>query len=138
MSLVAERLKELMTNRGLSQSELAEQLDVTQGAISKILVGKTQHSRLIPMIAAKYGVPLEWLLGESEDPHGSQSAFTFTRDEELLVEHVRALDPTDRKAVLTLIDSLWRCAPASSATPHNDRRAFRVEPEREERLRPRG
>lgn len=116
MSLMAARLKELMENRGLSQSDLAEDLEVTQGAISKILVGKTQHSRLMPMIAAKYGVALDWLLGEVDEPDGSRSIFTFTRDEELLVEHVRALDPTERKAVLTLIDSLWRRAPVISPT----------------------
>lgn len=137
----------------MSQSELARAVGLQQATISDLVNGKSRSSTRLVEIARALRTTAEYLSGQHDDPaaaaefvgpsgsngpHGGQSAFTFTRDEELLVEHVRALDPTDRKAVLTLIDSLWRCAPASSATLHNDRRAYHAEPPREDRLRPRG
>lgn len=65
MSKVAERLKEAMEQRGFDQSRLAEAVGVTQGAISLILLGKTQKSRFLPDIAETLKVPLSWLKGET-------------------------------------------------------------------------
>jgi phage repressor protein C with HTH and peptisase S24 domain len=55
-----------MEMRGIDQSSLARRLGVTQGAISKILLGRTANSRLVPRIAVQLGVPLPWLLGETD------------------------------------------------------------------------
>ena len=56
-----------MQLRRIDQSELARRLKVAQGSISKILLGKTANSRLLPRIAVELDVPLPWLLGVSAD-----------------------------------------------------------------------
>jgi transcriptional regulator with XRE-family HTH domain len=53
-----------MNSAGEDQSSLARSIGITQGAISKILQGKTANSRHLPRIAFHLGVPLDWLLGE--------------------------------------------------------------------------
>ena len=67
MAQTSERLSEAMRMRGLDQSALARDLGVTQGAISKIVLGKTSNSRLMPRIATLLRVPLPWLLGMSDE-----------------------------------------------------------------------
>ena len=56
-----------MRLKGMDQSDLAVAIGATQGTISKILLGKTANSRLLPRIAALLGVELAWLLGMSDD-----------------------------------------------------------------------
>jgi phage repressor protein C with HTH and peptisase S24 domain len=63
----AARLDEAMKLRGYDQSRLARELDVSQGTISKIILGKTANSRLMPRIATLLGVSLAWLLNMSDD-----------------------------------------------------------------------
>lgn len=59
-----------MNAAGEDQSSLARAIGITQGAISKILQGKTANSRHLPRIAIYLTVPLAWLLGESDDLEG--------------------------------------------------------------------
>lgn len=94
-----------MELRDIDQTDLAEAIGVTQGAISKIAVGRTANSRLIPKIAGHLGVPLGWLLGQADslDPE-SENLLSF--DEREWIELLRGLTPTDRSAVLTLTRSL--------------------------------
>lgn len=68
MSVTAERLQGALDERGWDQTDLAKRVGATQGAISKILVGKTTNSRLMPRIASVLGKSLPWLLGETDDP----------------------------------------------------------------------
>lgn len=51
----------------ITQAELAEGVGATQGAISMILNGATQKSRLMPKIAEQMSINLGWLLGTSEE-----------------------------------------------------------------------
>lgn len=76
MTVTAERLSEAMQGQGIDQSALARELGVTQGAISKIVLGKTANSRLMPRIATHLGVSLAWLLGMSDDRGGSERSPT--------------------------------------------------------------
>jgi phage repressor protein C with HTH and peptisase S24 domain len=68
MGVTADRLREAMEGRALDQATLAAMVGVTQGAISLILLGKTQKSRFLPDIAQALQVPLSWLMGETELP----------------------------------------------------------------------
>jgi phage repressor protein C with HTH and peptisase S24 domain len=65
-----DRLHEAMAEAGLDQTALAKKVGCTQGAISQILVGRTRRSKLIPDIARALGVPVEWLLGRTDDKSG--------------------------------------------------------------------
>ncbi len=68
MTVTANRLADAMKQANEDQSSLARAIGITQGAISKILQGKTANSRHLPRIAIYLGVSLPWLLGETEDP----------------------------------------------------------------------
>lgn len=105
MSVTAERLAQAMEIRGFDQTRLAHELDVTQGAISKILVGKTRNSRLMPRIAARLAVPLPWLLAES-DSDGDFVNEGFTVEERDWVELLRSIAPKDRSAALQLVRTI--------------------------------
>lgn len=63
LPLTAVRLRQRMEELGWTQEALAEAVGSTQGAISLILTGKSQKSRLLPHIAGKLSVNLNWLLG---------------------------------------------------------------------------
>lgn len=95
-----------MKKRGWDQQELAARVGATQGAISKILVGKTSNSRLLPKIAVQLGVPLEWLLGSSDRESGGGEAEVCTPEELEWVLSLRALPPADRRAVVQITRSI--------------------------------
>jgi phage repressor protein C with HTH and peptisase S24 domain len=89
-----DRLQEAMADAGLDQTALAKRIGCTQGAISQILVGRTRRSKLLPDIARALGVPVEWLLGRSEDKTGgaapvSNQAELETRYNVVFVPEVR-------------------------------------------------
>lgn len=65
--LTHERVKEAMDEAGYkTQSSVAQALGITQGAVSEILSGKTQNTRLLPKLADLLGVSIPWLLGTSD------------------------------------------------------------------------
>jgi len=67
VTVTATRLADAMRKADEDQSSLARAIGITQGAISKILQGKTANSRHLPRIANYLGVSLPWLLGEAAD-----------------------------------------------------------------------
>lgn len=113
MTETAERLAVAMAKRGFDQTRLARELDVTQGAISKILNGATRNSRLMPRIAAKLEVPLPWLLSESEDREDLVND-AFTAEERDWVELLRSIAPKDRAAALQLVRTIADSAHSST------------------------
>lgn len=71
VTVTAIRLAEAMKNADEDQSSLARAIGITQGAISKILQGKTANSRHLPRIALHLGVSLSWLLGQTSEPNAN-------------------------------------------------------------------
>lgn len=82
MSL-GERLAARMRKMGLSQSELARRVKVSQPTIQAILAGETQNSRYLAKIAIELETTPAYLLGESEDP--TDGALLFS-DREAIAE----------------------------------------------------
>jgi transcriptional regulator with XRE-family HTH domain len=74
VNVTATRLAEAMKDLDYDQSKLARGIGVTQGAISKILLGKTANSRHLPRISAHLGVDLAWLLGETDQRGDTKTA----------------------------------------------------------------
>ncbi|MEY0256209.1 helix-turn-helix domain-containing protein [Morganella morganii] len=56
------RLKHAMKEAGLTQKELAERAGVSQGLISKLVLGKAEESRKILAISHALNVTPDWLL----------------------------------------------------------------------------
>lgn len=126
MNVTAARLAEAMEFRQIDQTKLAEGLGVTQGAISKILAGRTANSRLTPKIAVYLGVPLAWLLGQVDSFDQDEAEQSLYFEEREWLDLLRGLTPDDRAAVLRLTRSL--ATSAASATLQGHGRSFRSAP----------
>lgn len=62
-----ERLKELRTKRGYSQSDLAHQLGVSKSTISMLEVGSRQPSKeMMELVADYFNVSLDYLMGKDD------------------------------------------------------------------------
>ena len=66
--LIAERLRLLMAERHLSQSELARRVGVTQTTVRKLTSGSGQGSKHLHRIARELGTSPAYLTGEVDDP----------------------------------------------------------------------
>jgi phage repressor protein C with HTH and peptisase S24 domain len=64
----AERLRAAMATKNVSQSQLARDVGISQGAIAQLLSGQTARSKYLSEIADRLEVSARWLLGETEDP----------------------------------------------------------------------
>lgn len=118
--MVADRLSELMHERGIDQSGLARLVGCSPAAINQILTGRTNRSRLLPDIAQEFGVSLRYLQGKSNDPAGGE--VDLTAEEFALIDLWRALDFADRSTVRQLMQSLARRA---SETVHSPKPEYR-------------
>jgi phage repressor protein C with HTH and peptisase S24 domain len=66
--IVAERVRTLMAEKGLSQSELARRVGISQTAIGKLASGETYSSRHLHVVARELGTTPAYLAGEIDDP----------------------------------------------------------------------
>lgn len=72
---LAQRLKDLRSEKGLSQSALADILGRTQQAIGKWEVGKSEpDGATLLKLSAFFNVTTDYLLGKSDNPHGESFA----------------------------------------------------------------
>lgn len=67
LNITAIRMRERMEETGWTQEGLADAVNATQGAISQIITGTSRKSRLLPLIAEKLAVNLNWLLGVTDE-----------------------------------------------------------------------
>ena len=63
-----ERLKARMEERGVSQTELARRVGVSQQAIGKLVSGESSTSRQLHKIARELATSPAYLMGETDDP----------------------------------------------------------------------
>jgi len=91
-----ERLKERMSASGLSQSELARRVGVSQTAINKLVLGESSGSRHLHTIARELGTTPAYLTLEVDDPFKGAVPAPTERD---IAEHfdlveIREIDLT--------------------------------------------
>lgn len=121
-----ERVAERIDACGLSQSELARQVGVTQGAISQIVNGSSFGSRHLHKIADKLGTTPGYLTNETDDPdEGAPAPPTLTHDESRMLSAWRLLSAEDRKALDRIIETM-----VGPRTLHAPAMGFRAEPGR--------
>lgn len=63
-----DRLRHRLNARGLSQSELARRIGVTQATINKLAVGRSYDSKHLHKIARELATTPAYLEGEVDDP----------------------------------------------------------------------
>jgi phage repressor protein C with HTH and peptisase S24 domain len=66
--VIGERVRERLAAAGLTQSELARRLHITQGTIAKLASGVAQGSTHLHRIARELQTTPAYLTGESDDP----------------------------------------------------------------------
>ena len=64
MNVVAYRLRELRTKKGLSQREVAEMLGITRAAYNKYECGASKPIRRLDTLSAIFGVSADYILGK--------------------------------------------------------------------------
>lgn len=65
---IGDRIAARMAELGISQSELARKIGVSQQAIGKLVNGHVQTSRHLHVIARELGTSPQYLAGETDDP----------------------------------------------------------------------
>jgi transcriptional regulator with XRE-family HTH domain len=103
-SVTAERMLEAMEAARIGQAELARRVGATPGAINQIATGLTRRSRLLPDIARELRIPLDWLMGKTDERGGQRAA--LTADEHRLLTIYRRLPAKDQAALRLLIQRM--------------------------------
>lgn len=114
--LNADRLRQKMAEKGMSQTQLAKAVGVSPQAISHILSGQAWGSRHTAAIARAVGTTAAYLGLETDDPESHQPDSLYTPDEIEALDLLRALEPKFRDAAMTLIRGL--ATSAHSSTVH--------------------
>ena len=110
-----DRLKELRTQRGYSQSELAKKLHVSKSTVSMLEVGSRQPSlELMEIIADFFNVSMDYLNGKEDvskyffNPETAEMAKELYEREELrvLFDASRNASPEDIMTVARMLKGL--------------------------------
>lgn len=89
MSKISENLRYYLARSGLSQAELAARAGCSQGAINKILLGKSEKTRFLADIARVLGISADALAGVSQGEHAQGNPQTFDANVQTVVAAVR-------------------------------------------------
>lgn len=66
-----ERLNWLLEQKDIRQVDLAKHLQVTKTTVSRYCAGRIPDAETLDRIARYLGVSVDYLLGRTDDPHGS-------------------------------------------------------------------
>lgn len=100
------RLKELREQQRLSQTDLAENLNVSQATISAYEIGtRSPDLKMLIAFANFFGVSLDYLAGLSDIRQPLRS-IEPTTDELVYLQQYRQLSDIDREKVKSYMDGL--------------------------------
>lgn len=78
----AERLAERMKAKGVSQTQLARTVGISQQAIGKLISGGSSTSRFLPQIARELTTTVDYLVGIVDDP--TEQAVRSENDDDIV------------------------------------------------------
>lgn len=120
METIAQRLKKIRTERGLSQAKLAERAGVSQGTVGNIESGQRGYGESIVDIAAALQTTPRYLRLETDDP--SINAPASAPNARLLDMPLRSADEDD---VQTHQIEYWDAKGSCGGGSHNDAEALK-------------
>lgn len=101
------RFREMLQRRGLSQSELARRVGVSQASIYRLAAGDAYGSKHIHRIARELQTTPAYLTGETDDPlEDAPDPPEITRKDLEFLHSVNALPSAARAAINTLVRAL--------------------------------
>jgi transcriptional regulator with XRE-family HTH domain len=119
-----------MSERDLSQSELARRVHVSQQSISRLLSGETQGSKHLHRIARELGTTPAYLMGDTDDPGADLPAVPDLKaDTRELVDHFEGLSAADRRALLQVARAMKAGPPAGGTLHEPDAEDFKLSKE---------
>lgn len=127
-----------MSDKELSQSELARRVGISQASIHKLLSGRAYGSKHLHRIARELSTTPAYLTGETDDPDADgPPAPELDSETRELVDNFTDLSPADRRALLQVARSMKanRAASGTVQAPASD---FRGEPSPEGAATPKG
>lgn len=123
----AYRFRSLLTARGLSQSELARRVGVSQASIYRLAAGDAYGSKHLHKIARVLETSPGYLTGETDDPAGDAPAMPVLDSETReLNEKFAMMSQADRRALLQIARSIVG-VPPNRATLHDQSVGYRQE-----------
>ena len=104
---IAKKLRELRKEKGLTQKELAEKLNLTAHNIGDWERGKCEPSiNMVIQLANVLDISIEELCGLDENNFYSQPTNHLSKDEQTVLDCFRELGPFEREAILIQIKAL--------------------------------
>lgn len=105
--MIGPRIESLMKAAGLSQTELARRVGVSQGTIAHLVSGRSRGSTHLHRIAAELRTTPAFLTGETDDPDpGYEPTISLSSEDRELLELLQLMAAKDRSAVLQIVRSL--------------------------------
>lgn len=103
-----QRIKELRTDKKLTQAELGEKINSTQRQISKWELGAIEPNIAdLQKLADFFGCTVDYLIGrEAEDGVVIVSGNELSKDESMLIDKLRRLDPLNKELAYQYVDFL--------------------------------
>lgn len=104
---VGTRIKERLAAVGLTQSDLARRVGLTQPAINKLIKGDSRTSLHLHKIARELETTPAYLSGETDDPFEVvPPPQQLSRDERALLDLFRSLDPSEQPETVEMLRTL--------------------------------
>lgn len=103
-----QKIKELRTDKKLTQAELGEKINSTQRQISKWELGAIEPNIVdLQKLADFFGCTVDYLIGrEAEDGVVIVSGNELSKDESALIDKLRRLDPLNKELAYQYVDFL--------------------------------
>lgn len=105
--IVGERIQERLRAKGLSQSELARRVGVSQPMVNALIRGASQSTPKLHKIARELGTSPAYLSGEVDDPdQDAPEPPVLTPGESAWIEIYRVLDDRSRGALMHIAQTM--------------------------------
>ena len=103
-----QRIKELRTEKKLTQAELGKKINSTQRQVSKWELGAIEPNITdLQKLADFFGCTVDYLIGrEAEDGVVIVSGNELSKDESMLIDKLRRLDPLNKELAYQYVDFL--------------------------------